>query len=314
MKKLVSLTLVITIVLSLSIIAGATQVEPYSLGDVNGDGFIDSSDALEILKYEIGLPNVIEGNPRALAAADIFGNGVVDSRVALEILKLEIGLPSLLDNTNTPVGTNQSIAVSNIRFDYWFEPINRDFRPALLWDNPADTSNIEAFNVSFFDGNEWLHDFTFWASEWLLESKAISLEGTFDYWTRSNIRSGNYNVRIITIGKDGIENSPAVLSGNTLSLTLSPDVVPLTSAEPDHSVSGSTHLRIRGEFNIGTIYIIIVDDYSFTAFPARESGELRIIMRIGNSVTVRSFEYSAEYGNASIIVSAAQNPPFPISS
>ncbi|MDR2533127.1 MAG: dockerin type I repeat-containing protein [Oscillospiraceae bacterium] len=112
MKKLVSLALIITIVLSFSIIAGATQVEPYSLGDVNGDGFIDSSDALEILKYEIGLPNVIEGNPRALAAADIFGNGVVDSRVALEILKFEIGLSSVFDNR----GNGDGVTPYNLRW------------------------------------------------------------------------------------------------------------------------------------------------------------------------------------------------------
>ncbi|MDR2532645.1 MAG: dockerin type I repeat-containing protein [Oscillospiraceae bacterium] len=114
MKKLVSLALVIAIVLSFSVIAGATQVAPYSLGDVNGDGFIDSADALEILKYEIGLPNVIEGNPRALAAADIFGNGVVDSRVALEIMKFEIGLPSVFD------GKNSSPVSASVGDKIWF--------------------------------------------------------------------------------------------------------------------------------------------------------------------------------------------------
>ncbi|MDR2532019.1 MAG: dockerin type I repeat-containing protein [Oscillospiraceae bacterium] len=69
--------------------------EPYIIGDVNNDGFVDSSDALEILKYEIGLPNVIEGNPRAMAAADVNGDGSIDSSDALEILKYEIGLPSV---------------------------------------------------------------------------------------------------------------------------------------------------------------------------------------------------------------------------
>ncbi|MDR2532644.1 MAG: dockerin type I repeat-containing protein [Oscillospiraceae bacterium] len=150
MKKLVSLALVITIVLSFSVIAGASQVAPYSLGDVNGDGFIDSADALEILKYEIGLPNVIEGNPRALAAADIFGNGVVDSRVALEIMKFEIGLPSVFDNINASPLTLQIIDSRSgiIHLHYPDSPENLD----------SDYYNVE---VHIIDPGFYGHAFIF---------------------------------------------------------------------------------------------------------------------------------------------------------
>jgi hypothetical protein len=66
--------------------------EPYISGDVNNDGVVNSMDALEILKYELGLPNAITDNPRALAAADVNNDGVVDSLDALEILKIELGI------------------------------------------------------------------------------------------------------------------------------------------------------------------------------------------------------------------------------
>ncbi|MDR2533020.1 MAG: dockerin type I repeat-containing protein [Oscillospiraceae bacterium] len=68
-------------------------------GDVNGDGVIDSLDALEILKYEVGLPSVLLtiGWELNMARADVNGDGVIDSLDALEILKYEVGLPSVLD-------------------------------------------------------------------------------------------------------------------------------------------------------------------------------------------------------------------------
>lgn len=62
--------------------------EPILLGDVNGDGIVSLLDALEILRYVVGAPNVIAGNPLALAAADVNGDGVINTADALETLKM----------------------------------------------------------------------------------------------------------------------------------------------------------------------------------------------------------------------------------
>jgi len=72
------------------------SVEPYSKGDVRGDGNIDVSNAVEILKYIAGLPNVISGNVLALAAADTNGDGEIDVQDAIEILRYIAGLSNAI--------------------------------------------------------------------------------------------------------------------------------------------------------------------------------------------------------------------------
>ena len=59
------------------------------LGDVNGDGLVDSDDAALILKYDVGL---IDGSEMMLDVADVNGDGLVDSDDAALILKYDVGL------------------------------------------------------------------------------------------------------------------------------------------------------------------------------------------------------------------------------
>ena len=58
------------------------------LGDINGDGTIDSRDSLRILKYQVGKYTL---NNEELLAADINGDGTIDSRDSLRILKYQVG-------------------------------------------------------------------------------------------------------------------------------------------------------------------------------------------------------------------------------
>ena len=62
------------------------------LGDINGDGVIDSRDSLRILKYQVGKYNL---NVNGKIAADLNGDGVVDSRDSLRILKYQVGKYSI---------------------------------------------------------------------------------------------------------------------------------------------------------------------------------------------------------------------------
>ena len=70
--------------------AGAVRVTNGDLlGDVNGDGWVDSDDATMILKYDVGLVEEMELD---LSVADVNGDGWVDSDDATMILKYDVGL------------------------------------------------------------------------------------------------------------------------------------------------------------------------------------------------------------------------------
>ena len=64
----------------------------YQNGDVNGDGVVNTADALEILRFAVGLPSVIIGDERAMVAADVNGDGRIDTEDALIVLRIAVGL------------------------------------------------------------------------------------------------------------------------------------------------------------------------------------------------------------------------------
>ena len=59
------------------------------IGDVDGDGFVNVNDALEILKIVVGL---IELDDNAKKAADVNGDNVINVNDALDVLKKVVGL------------------------------------------------------------------------------------------------------------------------------------------------------------------------------------------------------------------------------
>ncbi len=84
-------------------IDGAVSVDTACrIGDVNGDGGINSGDALIILAHEINLP-IPDSARRAIAAGcgDVNGDGATDSTDAAIILAFEVGLPL---SPNFPIG------------------------------------------------------------------------------------------------------------------------------------------------------------------------------------------------------------------
>lgn len=60
----------------------------YKLGDANGDGYVDASDAREVLKYCVGKTYLYATNKKA---ADVNKDGYVDAQDAREILKYCVG-------------------------------------------------------------------------------------------------------------------------------------------------------------------------------------------------------------------------------
>jgi hypothetical protein len=66
-------------------------------GDVRGTGNVGVQDALQILRYVVGLDSVIANCESAFNAARITGGVRPGARDALQILRRQVGLPSLLD-------------------------------------------------------------------------------------------------------------------------------------------------------------------------------------------------------------------------
>jgi hypothetical protein len=112
-KKTLSILLLFAILASLFTLTATTttannsQIPPYSCGDVNGDGFITITDALEILKYLAGLSsNMLSVDPAAMNAARLVSGRVNGESPAigdvLEILKRLAGLNSVFDSFTCP--------------------------------------------------------------------------------------------------------------------------------------------------------------------------------------------------------------------
>lgn len=86
MKKILAVLTALSIVMLLNIGAFAAP-----LGDTNNDGRIDSSDALAVLKYSVG----IEEKDFLSESADIDDDGKINSKDALAILKASVGLETI---------------------------------------------------------------------------------------------------------------------------------------------------------------------------------------------------------------------------
>ena len=84
MKRILSLFLAAVLAFSVCVTALAAQ-----RGDVNSDGKVNSSDALLVLQYSVGVIKKIDKT-----AADLNGDGKVNSSDALTILQISVGIIS----------------------------------------------------------------------------------------------------------------------------------------------------------------------------------------------------------------------------
>jgi hypothetical protein len=89
--------------------AESGEVPPYSRGDVDGNGFIEIDDALEILKFVVGLESVIGDAPCKSRNAALIVSDTTEAAPstadALEILKYVAGLESVIQSTQTATQT-----------------------------------------------------------------------------------------------------------------------------------------------------------------------------------------------------------------
>ena len=89
MKRLFSILSAAVMLLSIAAVIVYAAGDGKNRGDVNGDGKVDSADALLVMKYDAGLTKLSENE---IKRADLNGDGNVDSCDAVCILRIAAGL------------------------------------------------------------------------------------------------------------------------------------------------------------------------------------------------------------------------------
>ena len=93
----------------------ASKKEAGTYGNVNGDGSVDASDALAILRASVGIEKL---GSSEIAAADINGDGSVDSTDALGVLQYTVEIQNEANsNVSKPVyeTANRTAALSELK-------------------------------------------------------------------------------------------------------------------------------------------------------------------------------------------------------
>ena len=88
MNRFIKAGISITAAAAIAASAAAVSFATDYMGDVNDDGEVNSSDALAILTYSVGNPDVTIN----LKKADLNADGLVNSSDALQVLKVSVGL------------------------------------------------------------------------------------------------------------------------------------------------------------------------------------------------------------------------------
>lgn len=89
MKKLFSILSAAVIVLSVAAVMAFAVGDGKNRGDVNGDGKVDSADAMLVMKCDAGLLSLSNDE---IKRADLNGDGKIDSCDAVYILRIAAGL------------------------------------------------------------------------------------------------------------------------------------------------------------------------------------------------------------------------------
>ena len=98
MKKLLCFCLVLLFAVTAVLPAvGADEAKTKTLGDVNGDGVINTEDALMVLQSVVGITELDEN---AAKAADVNSDEKIDTQDALGILQYVVGIRAELPYTD----------------------------------------------------------------------------------------------------------------------------------------------------------------------------------------------------------------------
>ena len=126
----------------------ATYKQNYILGDVNGDGNVDSLDAAYILRYDACL---IEADKLSMIAADINCDGEVNNMDAALILRSEVDLTYVLGDVNSDGNVDTLDATCILRYDAGLIEADKLRMEAadVSCDGKVDT--LDAFLILMYD-------------------------------------------------------------------------------------------------------------------------------------------------------------------
>jgi hypothetical protein len=125
-------------------------------GDINGDGTVGIGDALQILRFLVGLPNLITENgegSNAWNAARITGGERPNIGDALAILRSLVGLPSEIDYANPRLDTTNLIT-ADMNFVARWEALPPDVPANFRAMTTGTAVNLSWNIVEFADGYE----------------------------------------------------------------------------------------------------------------------------------------------------------------
>jgi hypothetical protein len=165
-------------------------------GDVNGDGNIDVSDALQILRFLVGLPNIIaaegEGS-NAWNAALIVSETQPQVNDALQILRKLVGLPNQIADANPPISPQTPITADTNFIARW-AAITPDVPANFTAESAGRTVRLNWNAVDWADGYEVMRSGARLGEYSLIATITAGSAATF----RDNIAAGSrwfYTVR-----------------------------------------------------------------------------------------------------------------------
>lgn len=138
MKKLFSILSAAVIVLSVAAVMAFAVGDGKTRGDVNGDGKVDSADAMLVMKCDAGLLSLSNDE---IKRADLNGDGKIDSCDAVYILRIAAGLK--VPDAETTAKETSSVS----------EPVTEPTRPATKPSEPVTNPTEPATTPTTADSN-----------------------------------------------------------------------------------------------------------------------------------------------------------------
>ena len=149
MKKLFSILSAAVIVLSVAAVMAFAVGDGKNRGDVNGDGKVDSADAMLVKKYDAGLLSLSNDE---IKRADLNGDGKIDSCDAVYILRIAAGL-KVPDAETTAKETSSVSEPTTEKTTKPTEPVTEPTRPATKPSEPVTKPTEPATTPTTADSN-----------------------------------------------------------------------------------------------------------------------------------------------------------------
>ena len=127
------------------------------LGDVDGDGYVDNTDAITILKYDAG---IIDLSASQVVAADVNKDDYADNTDAIMVLKYDAGIIDSFDDNGASDNGNvyhemlpepidmygREFNILQRWFGYGKETI--DFQGEVIWDESEENGSMSNINLA----------------------------------------------------------------------------------------------------------------------------------------------------------------------